>query len=738
MTIAAEGATTPDSVVVIGGGIGGLAAARRLAKSGAQVTVFEAAPQLGGLVRDFEIAGTPLERFYHYLLPGEPEILELLDELGLSHRVEWFDSSIGILTDGRIWPFTTPADLLRFTPLAPVDRMRTGVAALRLGRIRDWRALDRLSAIDWLTQLTSPEVTRVVWGPLLKAKFGPAAPRVPAGWMWGRLQQRRGARKGTGEQLGYLRGGFHLLFDALERDLMEAGVSIRTNARAHEIILDSGKVTGVQLADSSERIDAGTVLFCGVLPGLPALLPEAAHDTRWTQTAGLGCICLIFDLPYPLTEVLWTNVCDENVPFGGIIEHTNLLPTSWYRARHVVYLSRYFTQDEDVARASLTDLKESWIVACERLFPRFSRGDIGEQHIFRTPYAAPLVSTPYLPQIAPVHSHIPGLYLSTTAQIYPQDRGMSEGIKRGIHAADAMLRSGWRCPVCRSLESTPAFGVSSEIGENGVDPDNFRPSSSIYGQVVAEVRRCDQCGHGSLAEMPASASVQEAYQLAVDELTLQEERGQVETASRGLKLVERFVAPGRLLDVGCWTGSLLEAARRRGWDAAGIEPSLWAASRAGERSLTVHNCELNEAPLEPGSFQTVVMCDVLEHLADPGVALDQVSELLETGGVLYLTVPDAGSRLARAMGRHWWSVMPMHLQYFTRQSMARLLDAHRFEISHVGTHAKVFTLRYYGGRAANFLPGGSVIDRLAKHLPGSDKLIAPDFGDRMAVIATRR
>ncbi|MGI8491133.1 MAG: FAD-dependent oxidoreductase, partial [Acidimicrobiales bacterium] len=184
------------SAIVIGGGVSGLAAARRLAAGGASVTLLEAAPTLGGLVEGVTVAGTPLERFYHYLIPGEPDILELIEELGLTELVEWFPSSIGILAGRRVWPFTTPLDLIRFAPLRPPDRVRSGLAALRLGRIADWQALDRISAREWLTQLTNSRVTAVVWDPLLRAKFGPAADTVPAAWMWGRLQQRRGARRG--------------------------------------------------------------------------------------------------------------------------------------------------------------------------------------------------------------------------------------------------------------------------------------------------------------------------------------------------------------------------------------------------------------------------------------------------------------------------------------------------------------------------------------------------------------
>lgn len=418
-----------SKVVVIGAGAGGLAAARLLARNGDDVTVLERGPTIGGLGAGFELNGTALERYYHYLVPGEQDILDLLAELGLAGRIEWFRSSIGILTEGRVWPFTTPLDLIRFRPISMRDRMRAGLGALRLGRVRDWRSLDAIPAREWLSDLTSPAVTDVVWDPLLRAKFGPAAANVPAAWMWGRLQQRRGARRRGGEMLGYVRGGFALLFDALRADLDGHGATIRTSTSARRIVVRDGAVAGVEIDDGDE-LAADVVLFTGPLPTLPALLDDEHVDPRWAAAEGLGALCAVFDLPYALTSTFWTNVCDATVPFGGIIEHTNLVPTSHYGGRHVVYLSRYFVHAEDVATADPKATAKDWLKVVESLFPHVSLDDIGQLHAFRTFYGAPLVSVPYLERIPPTRSEVHGLYLSTTAQIYPGDRGLSEAIRR--------------------------------------------------------------------------------------------------------------------------------------------------------------------------------------------------------------------------------------------------------------------------------------------------------------------
>ncbi|HEV2369765.1 MAG TPA: FAD-dependent oxidoreductase, partial [Acidimicrobiales bacterium] len=158
-------------VAIIGGGIAGCATALRLADDGYSVSLLERSPQLGGLLVSFSVGGTPLECFYHHIFPHEQDIIDLIGSLGLGEHLEWRDSSTGVLTDGRIWPFTSPADLLRFSPLPVRDRIRAGVGALAMRRVREWQELDKVPASEWLRSYCGDQAAKVLWDPLLAAKF---------------------------------------------------------------------------------------------------------------------------------------------------------------------------------------------------------------------------------------------------------------------------------------------------------------------------------------------------------------------------------------------------------------------------------------------------------------------------------------------------------------------------------------------------------------------------------------
>jgi SAM-dependent methyltransferase len=240
-----------------------------------------------------------------------------------------------------------------------------------------------------------------------------------------------------------------------------------------------------------------------------------------------------------------------------------------------------------------------------------------------------------------------------------------------------------------------------------------------------------------LAGFLAESTLAAAYAEAESADYIEEECGQRATARVTLARIERYRAPGRLLDLGCWVGFLLDEARRRGWETIGVEPSEFASRFARERlALDVRTADLFSGELELGSFDAAVLGDVIEHLPDPGSALDHIARLSAPGAVLHLALPDAGSRLARAMGARWWSVLPTHVQYFTRRSLSTLLAAHGWRLLELGTAPKAFTVRYYLGRLGGYWPP------LARGLTGgaealgvADRIWAPDFRDRMFAVA---
>jgi SAM-dependent methyltransferase len=148
------------------------------------------------------------------------------------------------------------------------------------------------------------------------------------------------------------------------------------------------------------------------------------------------------------------------------------------------------------------------------------------------------------------------------------------------------------------------------------------------------------------------------------------------------RAVERLAGgKGRVLDIGCGRGFLLDAFRRRGWSVQGTELDDRSAAHAREvLGLEVETGLPEEWPWPDGHFDAVVMWHVLEHLHEPRLALERARRLLRPRGVLMVGVPNFGSAEARLAGAGWFHLdVPRHVVHLTTEWLEGALDAAGFE-----------------------------------------------------------
>jgi protoporphyrinogen oxidase len=451
---AADGALR---VGILGGGALGLAAALRLVLAGCRVTVFERETRLGGLAVGFRVGQSDLEKFYHHIFGTDTTVSGLIDELGLGHRLVWAHPDTSVLWGGRQAGLDSPADVLRFPFLPPQDRLRLAAALAVLKVAPDERPFAGQTAAAWIRRVMGRRVYAVLWEPLLRGKFGARAEEIAMSWFWSRIHERT-------TSLGYLRGGFQQLYDALGDRIRALGGRVLTETAATSLTAPAGGAGGgggVAVETSGPGGATARHVFDRLLVTLPTPLfarlagapgaGGAALPPDWVARYVDGgpdhfaahCAVLALDRPL-LPPVYWLNINDPGYPFLAFVEHTNLMPAEDYGGRHLVYLGNYVPPNDRLMTESDGATRERMLAALPRLRPDFDPTWVTESWMFKAPYAQPIVTTDYPRRLPPHETPLPGVYLANMAHVYPQDRGQNYSLRLGQRMAQRILAGAAR------------------------------------------------------------------------------------------------------------------------------------------------------------------------------------------------------------------------------------------------------------------------------------------------------
>jgi protoporphyrinogen oxidase len=426
-------------IAVIGGGIAGLTAAYELSKRRHEVTLYEAGPALGGQAATFEVEGARLERFYHHLFMADLDMISIVEEIGIKHKMLWIQPKMGLFHAGRVYEFGTPASLLAFPHLSLPAKVRFALATLFLMKVNRYQVFEGVSAWEWLRKVVGRQAFDVVWGPMLEAKFSKYARDASMVWFWGKIALRGASRQSGKERLGYFNLSFQVLIDALRAQLERQAVEIRVSCPIQEVRpLEDGRLQ-VRIEGHEQGFDRVIVAihnrdFLRIVPTLPA---EYVNQLRRIQYEGGSC--LLLSLEHSLSDIYWMNISAPDLPFTAIIQHTNFMPPERYGGKHIVYLSRYVPPDDPLFSMPEQELLAMYLPHLKKVNPAFEPSWIRQSWLFRDSQAQPIITTGYKALQPAFTTPIRNLYLINTTQIYPEDRGTNYAVRLGRQVSALIL-----------------------------------------------------------------------------------------------------------------------------------------------------------------------------------------------------------------------------------------------------------------------------------------------------------
>ncbi len=448
--------TASKSVAIIGAGMAGLAAAYDLNRAGHQVTIYEAAPGVGGLAAGFKAPHWEwaLEKFYHHWFASDKHMLGLIQELGWSDQVRFPRPYTVVYYQGKFQPLDSYVEALKFTlkHFSLTDLIRFGGVGVYLRLTPRWQPLERVTVDAWMRKWAGERIYNALWRPMLVGKFGEENLNVVnMAWFWARLHART-------TRLGTFVGGFQAFLDKLADQLRARGVAIRlgtavTRIRRADLGLKSQSDTGSLLKQTAAggqlvvETAAGAEAYDAIIStSSPALMAKLAPDLPDSYAASLkalksmGAVVLVISLKQRLTEYYWHNLPKEaGFPFLALVEHTNFIGPEHYGGDHLIYCGDYLNPDHEYFSLSKEQLLERFLPALTRFNQAFDRSWVKETWLWRTAYAQPVPPLNHSRNIPPLRTPLPGLYFASMSQVYPWDRGTNFAVEIGRKVAGMVV-----------------------------------------------------------------------------------------------------------------------------------------------------------------------------------------------------------------------------------------------------------------------------------------------------------
>jgi protoporphyrinogen oxidase len=416
---------------IVGGGMLGMTLAYRLSQQGQRVTLFEKAPELGGLASPWQLGDIVWDRHYHVTLLSDFCWRKILAELGLDEQMQWVTAKTGVYANGQLYSVSNAVEFLQFPPLRLLDKIRLGVNILYGARIRHWQRLETIPVETWLRQWSGDRTFERFWKPLLRSKLGDDYHQVSAAFIWTIIARLYAARRNGLDQdlFGYLPGGYARILDRFQQVLVDQGVVLHLGQSVSQV---SSGPTGptLQLPDQPPQ-PFDQIIVTTPAPLAAKLCPDLSVDERdrLLQVQYQGIVCASALLREPLSPYYVTNITEEGIPFTGVIDMSNIVPPEQLGGYYLVYLPKYCPAHSPEFSASDAEIQETFLGSLKQMYPHFSNEQLVCFQLSRVPHVFAIPTLNYSQQLPSISTSLPGVHILNAAHIVNGTLNVNETVQ---------------------------------------------------------------------------------------------------------------------------------------------------------------------------------------------------------------------------------------------------------------------------------------------------------------------
>lgn len=417
---------------IVGGGIMGMTLAHKLSQLGYKVTIFEGAPDLGGLVSSWRLGDVEWDKFYHVILLSDFRTRSLLKELDLEDKINWVETKTGFYIQGQLYSMSNTLEFLKFPTLNLLDKFRLAATILWASRIKDYKSLEKIPVTIWLKKWSGNNTYDKVWLPLLRAKLGESYKRTSAAFIWATIQRMYGARKSglKKEMFGYVPGGYKRVVEAFKNKLLSEGVIIKTSHIAKEVKSNDKGLPSISFSNGVlEEFDNVIVtlpsgICANICPDLSFNEKQKLNNIEY-----LGVVCVAVLLDKSVSPYYVTNITDAWVPFTGVIEMSALVDKKHFGGDALVYLPKYVRPDDPLFEQSDAEIKKYFIENFKKMYPSLVEESFKFIGIARAKHVITVLTHEYTDNLPDVKTSIPGIFIVNSAHIKDGTLNVNETIK---------------------------------------------------------------------------------------------------------------------------------------------------------------------------------------------------------------------------------------------------------------------------------------------------------------------